>query len=204
MGLVYGVGINDADYAVQVNETVDGKQRRVWVCPFYSVWVEMIKRGYSKNLKIKRPTYQDVVVCEQWHRFSSFKSWMEQQDWEGKQLDKDLLVKGNKVYSPEACVFVSAMTNTFMLDCGASRGKYKIGVSWCSRDKIFRAQCSNPLLCKSEYLGLFTDENKAHEVWLAKKLEHAYALAAIQTDKRVAKALIDRYENYNGVTNEAE
>lgn len=45
-------------------------------------------------------------VCEEWLTFSNFKRWMEQQDYEGKALDKDLLVSQNKTYSSETCVFV--------------------------------------------------------------------------------------------------
>lgn len=56
--------------------------------------------------------------------------------------------------------------------------------------------CRDTFTGEGEHLGLFNTEQEAHEVWLAKKLEHAYALAALQTDKRIAKALIDRYTTY--------
>jgi hypothetical protein len=201
--LVYGVGINDAAYVVNVLETVsytDGKQKqkRIWVCPFYSVWASMLMRAYSEKYKSKYPTYKDVTVCKDWHTFSVFKAWMERQDWEGKHLDKDLLVFSNKEYNPEACVFVSGQVNGFMLDCGASRGEYKIGVNWDKSVGKFMSRCSNPLTKKREYLGLFLSEQEAHEKWLAKKLEYAYALAALQADERVAKALVERYANYEG------
>jgi hypothetical protein len=198
--LVCGVGINDADYATQVTEAIGcingrPKWEIVWCCPFYRTWRSMLKRGYSNKHKAAHPTYQDVTVCEEWHLFSTFKAWMQAQDCEGKQLDKDLLVEGNKIYSPETCVFVSGQVNRFLIDSGAARGECKIGVY---RDKLsgkFRSQCSNPSTKRAEYLGMFTTEQEAHEKWLAKKLEHAYALAALQTDERVAKALIDRYSN---------
>jgi hypothetical protein len=121
---------------------------------------------------------------------------MEQQDYAGKQLDKDLLVKDNKVYSPETCVFVSRQVNMFLIDRGASRGKYKLGCHWLKRDSKYMALCSNPFTLKNEYLGLFITEDEAHQSWLSKKLEHAYNLAAIQTDERIARAIISRYENY--------
>ena len=125
--LVYGVGVNDADYVVSINETVgyvDGKRKEklVWICPFYRTWKGMLGRGYSEKLKLKYPSYKDVTVCEEWHLFSTFRAWMDQQDWEGLQLDKDLLVKGNKIYSPETCLFVSGQVNNFVLERGASRG----------------------------------------------------------------------------------
>jgi hypothetical protein len=200
--LVYGVGINDADYVVRVQETTGyangkQKQKRVLECPFYVVWTSMIARGYSEKFKLKRPTYKDCAVCTEWHRFSTFKSWMEKQDWEGNQLDKDLLVQGNKVYSPETCVFVSGQVNTFLTDSGATRGEYKIGVYYHRQNCKYIAQCRNPFTTKSEHLGCYTTEEEAHQAWLDKKLEHAYALAALQTDERIVKALVDRYENYN-------
>ena len=199
--LVYGVGINDADYVVEIKETigyVDGKQKQkqLWICPFYRVWRDMLQRGHSEKLKLKYPTYKDVSVSKEWHRFSTFSRWMQTQDWQDKQLDKDLLIVGNKVYSPETCVFVSKLVNSFVTDSISKRGEYKIGVDWHKRDRRYRASCHNPFNLKQEHLGYFTNEEDAHEVWLSKKLEHARKLAAMQSDDCVAKALIDRYENY--------
>ena len=68
-------------------------------------WIEYLER---------RPAYKDVVVRQEWLTFSNFKRWMEKQDWEGKQLDKDIIVLGNKVYSPETCAFVLGVTNGFI------------------------------------------------------------------------------------------
>lgn len=199
--LVCGVGVNDADYVTQKFETVgyvDGeqKQKRVWKCPYYQTWVDMLNRCYDTKLHERRPTYIGCSVSEEWKTFSNFKSWMEKQDWQGKQLDKDLLFKGNKVYSAEVCVFVSPMVNSFTIDSGASKGEWMIGVCWNKRANKFLAQCSNPFTKKLEYLGLFPCEQEAHNAWLKRKLEIAYELAAIQTDPRVAKALITRYTNY--------
>jgi len=199
--LIYGVGVNDADYVIKVNETigyVDGKRKRrqAWVCPFYQKWTHMLERGHSERFKLKNPTYKDVTVCKEWHLFSTFKSWMQEQDWEGKQLDKDLLVRENKVYNPSVCVFVSGQVNKFLTERGNDRGKYRIGACWHKATGKFIANCSSPFTGKVDHLGLFTNEDEAHRAWLAKKLEYAYALAEIQTDKRVAKALIDRYENW--------
>ena len=91
--LVYGVGVNDAYYSVYKYE--NGKI--VWQCPYYRTWKHMLSRAYSDKFKKKRPTYQDVTVCEEWYSFMCFRAWMVEQDWKGKQLDKDLLVQGNKM-----------------------------------------------------------------------------------------------------------
>ena len=198
--LVYGVGINDADYVVEKRETiiVNGvrKKRQVWICPYYRTWKSMLERCYSNKYQERRPTYKGCTVSEEWKTFSNFRAWMEKQDWEGKQLDKDLLMVDNKVYSAETCVFVTHSVNSFTSDCGAARGKWLIGVYWNKRAGKFVSRCSNPFTKKSEHLGLFTFEQEAHQAWLERKLELATLLAAEQTDERVSKALIERYTNY--------
>ena len=110
--LVYGVGINDADYRVQEKITVvdeDGKkkQKLVWICPFYEKWKPMLRRCYSAKYQEVRPTYIGCSVSEDWLRFSTFKAWMAAQDWEGMEIDKDILFPNNKIYSPETCVFIN-------------------------------------------------------------------------------------------------
>ena len=200
--LVFGVGMNDADYAVEKKETigyVDGKQKQklVWKCPYYRAWTHMLERCYSAKYRERKPTYRDCSVVTEWHLFSNFKSWMKKQQWEGKQLDKDLLIEGNKVYSADTCIFVTPMVNTFTIDCGASRGEWMIGVCWHKKVEKFHAGCSNPFTKKREHLGYFAYELEAHQAWLTRKLELAHELAAIQEDPRVAKALIDRYMNYS-------
>lgn len=187
--LVYGVGVNDADYPVTRKE--NGKT--VWRCRYYGVWNDMLKRVYSDKYKQKRPTYKDVTVCEEWHSFMCFRSWMMTQDWEGKQLDKDILVLGNKVYSPNVCVFVDGIVNSFMTDCAATRGEWPIGVSWYERYQKFKSQCGNPFTKKQENLGYFACSQEAHHAWKKRKHELACQLADIQTDQRVADALRARY-----------
>ena len=198
--LRYGVGLNDADYVVKINEITvyeNGKRKwkLIWECPFYRRWVNMLSRCYSTNYKQKFPTYEECHVCEEWLTFSNFKAWMETQDWEGKQLDKDILFPGNKIYSPHNCVFVSSRTNLFITDSGASRGDFLIGVSLSVSGRRFIAKCKDSS-GRLKHLGMFDTELEAHKAWLAFKLEQAKILAAEQSDPRVAKALIERYENY--------
>ena len=200
--LVFGVGVNDSDYVTQKYETIgyiNGKQKRklIWICPYYKAWKSMLERCYYAKYQERFPTYKGCSVSEEWLTFSVFKCWMEAQDFEGMQLDKDLLFEGNKVYGAETCVFVTRGVNMFTIDSGASRGKWKIGTCWDKARKKFIAQCRNPFAKKLEYLGLFTCEQKAHQAWLKRKLELAHELAAIQTDERVAKALVDKYKYYS-------
>jgi hypothetical protein len=120
---------------------------------------------------------------------------MEKQDWEDKQLDKDLLCVGNKEYNPENCVFVTKIVNTFLIDKVKSRGTYPIGVRFNNVAKQFEAQCRNPFIKKQEYLGLYNCPDQAHLAWKRRKHELACQLAESEyvTDERVAQALRTRY-----------
>ncbi len=195
--LVYGVGINDADYNINEYVTIDGKRKIAWRCPFYRTWADMLKRCYSDKYQSKYPTYKGCSACDEWLIFSQFKAWMETQDWEGKHLDKDLLTEGNKLYSPNTCVFVTQTVNLFTNDNGNARGIFMIGVCWNKRDGNFQSQCSNPFTHKREYLGHFTDELEAHLAWKSRKHELACLLADSEycTDPRLAEALRKRYAN---------
>lgn len=187
---VYGVGINDADYFVQPR--VNGKV--LW-CPYYRRWLNMLKRCYSAKEHEKRPTYIGCTVCAEWIYFSKFKAWMITQDWEDNQLDKDILIAGNKVYSPEACVFVDSTINNFTTDCRGARGEYPIGVYFEKSAGKLRAQCRNPFTNKREWLGYFTNPEQAHLAWKTRKHELSCQLADSEyvTDDRVSLALRNRY-----------
>lgn len=115
------------------------------------------------------------------------------QDWHGKQLDKDVIKEGNKIYRPDFCSFVDNKTNCFVKDNASKRGDFKIGCSWHKRDKHFRSMCSNPISKKAENLGGFDTEDSAHLAWKKRKHELACQLADLQTDERVANALRTRY-----------
>lgn len=200
---VQGLGINDADYVVHKYDlsytTAAGVKRKklAWVCPFYNVWNNMFFRCYSQKSHDKRKGYIGCSVNEDWFLFSNFKAWMETQDWKGNQLDKDLLVPGNKEYGPSTCLFVSNKVNMFITERRANNGTTPPGVYWDNRAGRFISEAKNPITGKRVWVGSYLDSHEAGEAWLKVKLEMAKLLAAEQTDPRVAKALIDRYENYN-------
>lgn len=196
--LVYGKGINDADYVVQERSSytnTDGKRvfTTVKVCPYYVAWVQMITRCYSEKHLKHRPSYKDCSVCEEWLTFSNFKAWMETQDWEGKVLDKDWLLSGNRTYSQNTCIFITAKLNTFCMEVNSRRGQYPLGVTAHCRNNMVTAGVSNPFTGKREYLGLFTDPQEAHEAWRKRKHELALMYAELQTDERVKQALSVKY-----------
>lgn len=192
-GLIYGVGKNDADYPVNRFILIDGKNKRVWICPMYLTWRNMLMRCYSEGCQIKHPTYAGCSVVDDWLLFSNFKLWMESQEWQGMELDKDIIHPGNKVYGPEFCIFVPSQLNAFLTDHGAARGQYPIGVSIERKCGRFKASCSNPFTGRLENLGRFHRPEDAHLAWKARKNQHARRYADMQKDIRVAQALRDRY-----------
>lgn len=191
--LIYGVGVNDADYVTQTYSIINGKRCTKWKCPFYVKWKEILRRCYSAEWHLKHDTYVDCTVCDKWLTFSNFKSWMEVQDWEGKQLDKDLLVKGNKVYSPETCIFVHQTINKFMRETAKCGGM--TGTNYVKQLMKYRATIHNPITKKQEHLGVFNTELEAHLAWKAKKHEYACMLSESElvSDPRLAEALRTRY-----------
>ena len=206
--LVHGVGINDANYKLWIIEELprtNGKrnQKTIWRCPFYDRWAAMLGRCFSNKFKTECPTYKDITCCEEWLTFSKFKSWMETQDWEGKHLDKDLLVYQNKIYSPETCVFIDKRLNTFLVKCDKRRGIYPIGVSYRTNPKMvnplkhpYRAVICNR--SKNINLGHYLTPEEAHKAWQKAKIKQAQDLAASQTDERIVQGLMrvaDKIQN---------
>jgi len=171
--LKYGVGINDLPHITQFMGN-DGKV--VKHCG-YSQWGSVLTRCYCEKYKLRQPTYVGVTVCDEWLYASNFVAWQKTQyREEGWVLDKDLLVVGNKTYSPETCIYMPQRLNTFTVDCGSARGQFLIGVSWHNARQKYVAQCKNPTSRKLEYLGLFTSELEAHVAWRKRKLEIALEL----------------------------
>ena len=196
--LVYGVGVNDLGYRTQVWEELPkngGKRvmKSVFLCKYYAAWKNMIERCYSKKFLENRPSYIDTSVCSEWLYATAFKKWMEQQDWSGKCLDKDIIVPRSKLYSPDTCAFVLQATNSFVIASDACRGDYLIGVDLCKPTGKYRALCNNPFSGKQEYLGYFSTQEEAHEAWRRRKHELAQLVAATESDMRVVEALKKRY-----------
>jgi len=110
----------------------------------------------------------------------------------GNDLDKDVLIRGNTLYSPATCIFITREVNRFFNDHAASRGEYLIGATWHKRDNKFIAACNNGK-GKSVHLGCFDTEIEAHNAWRAYKHALACKLADEQTDPRVADVLRSYY-----------
>jgi hypothetical protein len=163
---IYGWGIKDVDYVTYTNGAY---------CPYYLKWRSLIERGHSEKCKEKHPTYQEVSVNLAWKYLSTFKTWMEKQYWEGCDLDKDILVKGNKEYGPTTCVFVPQHINK-LLNVSQQNSSYPIGVSVkdCSGRGVnpYVAQCRDFwAVDKSRHLGRFPTALDAHRAWQLAKAD---------------------------------
>lgn len=178
--LIYGVGVRDVKTPTST-------------CPYYKLWTSMLQRCYSSALHLRYPTYVGCSVTPEWHHLSAFMEWVQQQGWQGKELDKDLLMPGNKVYGPDTCVFVSGQVNGFLKDRPRSHSRYGLGVVYQPRTGKYEAQCKQ-LGNGRVHLGTFNTPEEAHEAWRAEKHRLALLLADQQTDPRVAAALRARYK----------
>lgn len=197
--MIYSWGLNDADYPVRVCEYSgwsNGKQnvKVLWICPFFNRWKKMLERCHSAKFKQKNPAYEGCTVTEEWQSFKAFKAWMEQQNWEGKELDKDLLFPGNKVYSPETCLFVTQDVNKFFNEHAARvTGCSLAGVRMRPDNGKYVSTCRQ-LGGEQKYLGQFETEEAGHRAWLAEKKRLAIILADRQDDPKVKNAILNYFK----------
>ena len=159
---VYGVGVLGTKYPTRIND-VQTKG--------YKLWTSMLERCYSDTYKKQRPTYEGCEVSENFKSYEYFYEWCQSQvgfgnqDW---QLDKDLLIKGNKVYNEDSCVFIPQEINSLLIKSNASRGEHLIGVNWHKTNKAFVARVSKNK-GKQEHLGYFNTEVEAFNAYKTAK-----------------------------------
>ena len=159
---VYGIGVLGTKYPTKIND-VQTKE--------YVLWKEMLRRCYSDSLKKRYPTYIDCEVSDKFKSYEYFYEWCHKQigfDNDGWQLDKDLLIKGNKFYSESTCVFIPAEINSMLIKSDKIRGKHHIGVYWDKTHKAFAAQVSKNK-GKQEFLGYFKTELEAFNAYKTAK-----------------------------------
>ena len=111
----------------------EGSYNKTSFPKIYSHWFAMLNRCYNACY-INQTSYLDCTVCEEWHNFQNFAKWYEENYYEVKDeimhLDKDILLKGNKIYSPQTCIFVPAIINMIFVSSKKTRGNYPIGISY--------------------------------------------------------------------------
>lgn len=136
----------------------EGKYNTVEHRKIYSYWSSMINRCYLNNISdYTKVIYKDIAVCEEWMNFQNFAKWHEDNYYEIDghimNLDKDILVKGNKVYSPDTCRYVPHRINTLFINGKRNRGKYPVGVYYDKERNRFRVNIN--INGKHKKLGRF-------------------------------------------------
>ena len=160
--IVFGVGVIGQKY-ITVDENAKSTKE-------YMTWYHILRRCFNEKIKVKQPAYKDVTCCDEWLCFENFYEWVHSQPnfdkWiNGSRwaIDKDILVKGNKIYSPQTCCLVPQNVNCLFLKRKASRGQYPIGVSYSSGK--YWAKSTNPLTGKNVELGKYNTPEDAFNAY---------------------------------------
>lgn len=167
---VLGVGyLGEGLYTVLKNRVV---------CEKYIKWCSVLQRCYNEKTLENRPTYKDTIVCEEWHNFQNFAEWFEE-DWkewmdDKWELDKDILIKGNKIYSPETCCFVPVEINLVLTSSKAKRGELPIGVHK-SKSGRYKSQIKSNGIVR--YLGTFDTPEEAFQAYKTAKEQYIKEVA---------------------------
>lgn len=138
----------------------------------YQAWQNMIERCYSssEDIRVKHPTYNECTVASEWHDYQVFADWYENDKYSksGYRLDKDILVKNNKIYSPKNCCLVPSEINNLLLDSEAARSNNPKGVSF--NKPMGKYFASIKIRGVKTHLGYFECPNEAYAAYkLAKE-----------------------------------
>lgn len=160
--LLYGFGINDADYVIRTRE--NGK---CVICPYYQRWISVVQRSNDAKEKLRKPTYVECYTSLDWKYFSDFRTWLDKQPyWQQLRIDKDILFPGNKEYGPDTCVLVPEYLNKCIAI--TNKGKYMRGVSFKAGKYEARIDIDN----KANKLGRYLTEIEAHNAWQNAKADY--------------------------------
>lgn len=140
----------------------------------YKLWKGVLYRCIRSD----QPAYTDVTICDEWLNFQNFAEWcFNQKFFNAKddkgvsyQLDKDLLIRGNKIYSPDTCRFVPQVINALVITNSSRRGEHPIGTSYVK--KVSKFACEHRYSEGSKFLGHFDTSEKAFEAY--KKAKESY------------------------------
>lgn len=157
---------------------VDNKRK---VKKSYKRWADMILRCYGEKWRERYKTYSNCTVCDEWLCYANFERWYNENYYEIIEeimhLDKDILIKGNKVYSPNTCIFVPQKINALFTKRNSVRGKYPIGVTYSKKNGKFEPQVQG-----CGWLGYYDTPTESFEIY------------KINKEKRI-KEIADEYKN---------
>lgn len=193
---VCGVGMVGTKYPTVVN----GQRTKE-----YTSWSSMITRCYTKtvvNGENYYYRYEDAEVCKEWLLFENFYEWLHSQEnfdkWmlmDKGAIDKDIIVKRNKIYSPDMCCLVPQNVNTLFIKSDRARGEYPIGVTYKTRDKVFEVQCN--INGKETYLGRRSTSEQGFLLYKEHKESYIKQIAQEEYDKgNITKRCYDAMMRY--------
>lgn len=183
--ILFGIGVNDYEYPIQSNGVM---------LTSYAKWKSMLQRCYSEKYVNRRKCYVGCSVCDEWLRFSNFKRWFDKNYVEGYYLDKDILVNGNKVYSPETCCFVPHEINELIEIRKNKTNKFYQCVE-ISKNGNFRARIKRH--GRREYLGTFKTPEEAFNAYKQGKIAYVREVAdAYYKEGKITKEVYDALYRY--------
>ena len=165
-----------------------GKQYKNDICKTiaYKCWTNMLNRCYNiSNTKYKFYGAKGVIVCEEWLCFANYEKWFNDNYYEIPNqtmvIDKDILYKNNKIYSPSTCIVVPQNINKLFCKSNAIRGELPIGITYNAKRNVYMAHmyANN----KHKYLG-----------W-ANNPQDAFVLYKIAKEQHI-KEMADKYREY--------
>lgn len=169
---VYNIG-----YRGEIEINKDNKK-------FYDIWIDMLRRCYSDQKEDKFPSYKDCYVDEEWHCFKNFAEWCYINYPKDKtykyQLDKDILIKDNKIYSPQTARFIPSRINHLFL--------YKT-------DRNLPNGIFEDKKIKGNYIGSYMDENSKNHRISNKNIEKCIQFVKCGKEKTVKK-IAEQYREY--------
>ena len=186
----FGIANLDVDFSTKNDPIIEKAYRH---------WTNMLQRCYDEKHRCKYLAYKDCFVCEEWLNFSGFLNWFlntENSTKENYHLDKDILVKGNKIYSPETCCFVPAEINSLFTKRKSCRGILPIGVKRASKSKNYEA-CISKGNRINVYIGTFSTPQEAFNAYKTEKEKWVREQAnKFFNDGKIARNVYEALLNY--------
>ena len=141
----------------------------------YIFWSSMINRCYNISYLERNPLYKNIEICEEWLNFQNFAKWFKKNYINNCELDKDILIKGNKIYSPKTCCFVPQEINKLFTKSNKVRGILPIGVQYRKDIKKFKSTLSKEN--KQVHLGYYDTPEEAFNIYKIEKEKYIKEMA---------------------------
>ena len=187
---IFGVGVIGEKYPISINSTFLKE---------YKTWAGILQRCFDSKKKIELPTYKEATICDEWLLYENFYEWLHNQENFDKWLngdkwniDKDIIVKGNKLYSPETCCLVPGYVNIIFTKRNNYRGDYPIGVYKPKNSNKYKARCHVGTGEKDRTIGYFNTCEEAFNAY--KNVKEKYIKEVAQEEYKLGNITKACYE----------